>query len=83
MMIMEVQWIVKAFKKKGRWRCVEIEINYNQQEIILIGVYSAYLSLLERQLQHSQERYRNSWRSYICQDIEKGKADVVEAEFHT
>ncbi|WP_375560281.1 hypothetical protein ACE193_21625 [Bernardetia sp. OM2101] len=78
--IMEVQWTLQSPLKKED-ADVEIELNYNQQEIILIGVYSAYLALFRKAIITLAGDTETSEEA-SAKTLKKAKADVVEAEFH-
>ena len=60
---------------------VELESSYSQQEIILIGVYVAYLGLLRKALTTLAGDTETSEEA-SAKTLKKAKADVVEAEFH-
>ncbi len=78
--IMEVQYTLQIPLKKED-ADVEIEANYTQQEIILIGVYSAYLALLRKAITTVTGDAETSEQA-SAKTLKKAKADVVEAEFH-
>ena len=78
--IMEVQWTLQKPLKKEE-ADVEIESSYNQQEILLIGVYSAYLALFRKVITTLAGDAETSEEA-STKTLKKAKADVVEAEFH-
>ncbi|WP_338761822.1 hypothetical protein WAF17_16345 [Bernardetia sp. ABR2-2B] len=78
--IMEVQYTLqKPLKKEDV--VVEIETTYSQQEIILIGVYVAYLGVLRKAFTTLAGDTETSEEA-SAKTLKKAKADVVEAEFH-
>ena len=79
-MIMEVQYTLQIPLKKED-ADVEIEVNYQQREIILIGVYTAYLLTLRKAFTTLAGDTETSEQA-SAKTLKKAKADVVEAEFH-
>ena len=77
--IMEVQYTLQIPLQKEDTD-VEIELNYTQREIILIGVYSAYLALFRKSITTLAGDSETSEQA-SAKTLKKAKADVVEAEF--
>ncbi|WP_291726176.1 hypothetical protein [Bernardetia sp.] len=78
--ISEVQWTLQ--KPLGKDDAdVELEASYSQQEIILIGVYVAYLVVLRKAFTTLAGDTETSEEA-SAKTLKKAKADVVEAEFH-
>lgn len=78
--IMEVQYTLQIPLKKEDDE-VEVEASYTQQEIILIGVFSAYLALFRKAIATLTGDTETSEQA-SAKTLKKAKADVVEAEFH-
>jgi len=77
--IMEIQYTLqKPLQKEDA--DVEDESKYSQQEIILIGVYSAYLGLFRKAIITVAGDSETSEQA-SSKTLKKAKADVVEAEF--
>lgn len=78
--ISEVQWTLQQPLGKDN-ADVELEASYSQQEIILIGVYVAYLVVLRKAFTTLAGDTETSEEA-SAKTLKKAKADVVEAEFH-